>query len=254
MALSRYRIHAHKMSQGQSVKSEPSSIEQNDEKVQPPPPNQDDPAYQADNERDMADDTGSKGKGNLVTTQHGIIKRPKRVRKLRCKICNNVFNSTKEWNKHYEENHPLLPCLDCGKMFRNPKSLYHHRYTHTKTTVIFPCTKCEQVFPFVSQLESHIFTHRKVKHFPCTATSCQKVFKTEWNRLTHEKSHSTPKTQCTQCDYSTNDLRYLKQHMRVHSDVCKHKCPQCGQGFHFYEQMKRHFAKPCAAHKAERNN
>ena len=167
------------MSQGQTVKSEPSSSEQNDEEVHPPPPNQDDPAYQADNECDTADDTGTKGKGKLVTTQHGIIKRPKRVRKFKCKICNNVFNSMKEWNKHYEENHPLLPCLDCGKMFCNPRSLYHHRYTHTKTMAIFPCTKCDRVFPFISQLESHMFTHRKVKHFPCTASGCQKVFKTE---------------------------------------------------------------------------
>ena len=73
------------MSQGQTVKSEPNSSEQNNEEVHSPPPNQDDPAYQADNERDMADDTGTKGKGKLVTTQHGIIKRPKRVRKFKCK-------------------------------------------------------------------------------------------------------------------------------------------------------------------------
>ena len=251
MALSKCRLRAHKMSKGQAVKSEPSSSEQNDDDAHPPLSNQDNPAYQADNECDTAEDTGTKDKGKLITTQHGIIKRPKRVRNFKCKICNNVFNSMKEWNRHDEENHPLLPCLDCGKMFCNPTSLYRHRYMHTKTTPIFPCTKCDRVFPFISPLESHTFTHRKVKHFPCTAPGCQKVFKTEWNRRAHEKGHKTPETQCAHCDYSTNDLRYLKQHMRVHPDVCKHKCPHCGKGFHFYEQMKHHYAKLCVAPKAE---
>ena len=124
------------------------------------------------------------------------------------------------------------------RCFAIQQVLYRHRYMHTKTMAFFPCTKCDRVFPSSVQLELHMFTHRKVKHFPCTASGCQKVFKTEWNRCAHEKSHSTPETQCIYCDYSTNDLRYVKQHMRVHSDVCKHKCPHCGQGFCFYEQMK----------------
>ena len=77
MVPSKYQLQAHKMSQGQAVKSEPSSSEQNDDDAHPPLSNQDDPAYQADNEHDTVEDTGTKGKGKLITTQHGIIKRPK---------------------------------------------------------------------------------------------------------------------------------------------------------------------------------
>ena len=153
------------------------------------------------------------------------------MRKFHCKICNGIFTSTKEWNKHFEENHPLLSCQDCGKMFHSPTSLYQHHYVHNKIDKVFPCTKCECIFLFVSQLESHMFTHRKIKHFPCTMTSCNKTFKTEWNLHANEKSHQNPETKCEHCDYMTTDLRYLKQHSRVHSDVCKHSCPKCEKGF-----------------------
>ena len=135
------------------MKSEKSSSEEEDDETQHPFPNQDDPAYQADNEQDPGENVDSKGTSKLVTTQHGIIKWPKRVCKFKCKFCNDNFNSTKDWNKHYEENHPVLPCQDSEKMFCNPTSLYHHRYVHTKTDKVFPCTKCDRIFPFVSQLE-----------------------------------------------------------------------------------------------------
>ena len=110
---------------------------------------QEDAGNQDDNTQDS-----QQPKEKLVTTHHGLTKRPKRVRKFRCKICNGIFNSTREWNKHYEENHPILSCQDCGKMFRNPTSLYRHCYIHTKMDKIFPCPKCDHTFPFVGQLKS----------------------------------------------------------------------------------------------------
>ena len=69
-------------------------------------------------------------KGNFVTTDHGLPNKPKHVRKFKCKVCDDIFDSTKEWNRHYEATHPLLSCSDCDKTFLNPTSLYRHRYTH----------------------------------------------------------------------------------------------------------------------------
>ena len=205
-----------------------------------------DSAYQGDNEQDDDDDGKSvKPKGKLTTTEHGIVKRPKKVRKFKCKICDCIFGSTKLWNRHYEETHPQIPCDDCGKMFRNPTSLYRHRYTHTKVEEIYPCTKCERVFPFSSQLSSHMFSHRKVSHFPCTHSGCKKTFKTKWNRNAHERGHKSEVMQCPYCNYSTKDLRYMKQHSQVHEDTYKYHCEKCNKGFKFYEQIKRHRTKVC---------
>ena len=208
-----------------------------------------DDAYQGDNEQEDVPvekkDKPAKRKGMLVTTRHGIIKRPKRVRKFRCKICDTIFDSTKAWNQHYKSTHPQIPCQDCGKLFRNPTSLYRHHYSHTKVDGVFPCEKCEKIFPFESQLTSHMYTHRKVSHFLCTHEGCKKTFKTEWNRRAHEKSHQNDPIQCPNCDYVTKDERYMKQHSRVHEDVYKYHCANCRKGFKFYEQIKRHRVKPC---------
>ena len=128
-------------------------------------------------------------KGSFVTTHHGLPNKPKRARKFRCKICDGIFNSTKEWNCHYEATHPLLTCSDCDKTFRNPTSLYRHRYSHTRTENLYPCPQCTAVFTFSSQLSLHMFQHRKVNHFPCSYNGCNKAFKTEWNRRAHKKSY-----------------------------------------------------------------
>ena len=91
-------------------------------------------------------------KDTFVTTHHGLPNEPKCISKFRCKVCDGIFNSTKEWNHHYESNYPLLTCDDCDKTFRNLMSLYRHRYTHTKTENMYSCPQCTCVFPLSIQL------------------------------------------------------------------------------------------------------
>ena len=184
-------------------------------------------------------------KGNFVTTHHGLPNKPKCVRNFKCKVCDEIFGSTREWNCRYEASHPLLSCSDCDKTFWNPTSLYRHRYTHTKTENVYPFPQCAAVFPFHSQLKSHMFKHRKISHFPCSYHGCKKAFKTDWNRCAHERSHQNKETKCNHCDYTTTNLRYLKQHECVHSDTPTYTCKNCNKGFRFYEQKKGHDKKGC---------
>ena len=212
-------------------------------------------AYNADTEGegDVQNEPVKPKRGKFTVNHHGL-KKAKRVRHFKCKLCDEVFTNTKDCNTHYADNHPMIPCETCGRYFRNPSSLHRHRYVHTKTENIFPCTKCERVFPFESQLASHMFKHRKVSHFPCTADGCKKSFKQESDRRAHELSHTGPLLKCGDCDYSTRDKRYLKQHSRVHSGRFVCSCPKCGQGFRFYEQKTRHIAKPCKKDKETSNS
>ena len=202
-------------------------------------------AYNADTEGegDMQDEPVKPKRGKLTVDHHGL-KKTKRVRHFKCKLCDKVFTSTKDWNTHYADNHPMIPCETCSRYFRNPSSLHRQRYVHTKTENIYPCTKCERVFPFESQLASHMFKHRKVSHFPCTADGCKKFFKHESDRRVHELAHTGPLLKCDDCDYSTRDKQYLKQHSQVHSAKLVCFCSKCGKGFRFYEQKTRHIAKP----------
>ena len=203
-------------------------------------------AYNADTEGEGdAQDEPVKPKEGKLTVNHHRLKKTKRVRHFKCKLCDKVFTSTKDWNTHYADNHPMIPCETCGHYFRNPSSLHRHRYVHTKTENIYPCTKCECVFPFESQLALHMFKHHKVTHFPCTTEGCKKFFKRESDRRAHELAHTGPLLKCDNCDYSTRDKRYLKQHSQEHSAKLVCFCSKCGKGFWFYEQKSRHIVKPC---------
>ena len=204
-------------------------------------------AYNADTEGEgeAPDEEPAKPKRGKLTVAHHGLKKTKRVRHFKCKLCDEVFVSTKDWNTHYTDNHPMIPCETCGHHFRNPSSLYRHRYVHTKMEDTYPCTKCERVFPFESQLASHMFKHRKVAHFLCTAEGCKRFFKQESDRRAHEISHTGLLLKCDHCDYSTRDNHYLKQHSQVHSAKLVCFCSKCGKGFRFYEQKTHHIAKPC---------
>ena len=116
-------------------------------------------AYNADTEGDTPHEEPVKPKRGKLSVAHHGLKKTKRVRHFKCKLCDEVFESTKDWNTHYADIYPMIPCETCGHYFRNPSSLHWHRYVHTKMEGIYPCTKCEQVFPFESQLKSHMFKH-----------------------------------------------------------------------------------------------
>ena len=100
-------------------------------------------------------------------------------------------------------------------------------------------------FLFLSQLKSHMFKHQKVAHFLCTKDGCKWFFKRELDRCAHVKGHTGLLLKCEECNYSTTDKQYLKQHSHVHCSEFVCFCPKCGKGFKFYEQKTRHLAKPC---------
>ena len=138
-----------------------------------------------------------------------------------------------EYNRHYLSNHPPLKCQDCNKMFTNPTSLQRHRYNHTKTEGTFTCHRCRKIFPFWSQLQSHKFTHKRISHFPCASDGCNKSFKRKSDLVAHAEAHKKIKHSCEHCTYTTFNKRYLKQHLKVHSDDTKYNCAKCGKGFKF---------------------
>ena len=98
---SRSRLRAQNMITGKtgkvmSTSSEDSSVSESEtvdhgKQDKQPAKTDEEEAYQADNEADEQ----PQPKGWLVTTNHGIIKRPQKTRKFRCKVCDQVFDSTK---------------------------------------------------------------------------------------------------------------------------------------------------------------
>ena len=103
-------------------------------------------------------------KSEFITVTHGIRK-TKKIRRFRCKLCSVVTESQAAANKHYRTNHPPIKCPDCDTIFNNPNSLRRHKYTHLEMNYL--CRTCGKRFPFESDLANHRLKHRRNPGFMC---------------------------------------------------------------------------------------
>ena len=61
-------------------------------------------------------DTKEKIIGTFVTKTIGIRKH-KKDRNVKCRLCGDSFANMKELNKHHHSDHNIQFCADCGKGF-----------------------------------------------------------------------------------------------------------------------------------------
>ena len=78
-------------------------------------------------------------------------------RKIKCKMCTEIFSSVKDLNTHHKNDHGIVSCTKCDKHFNTQSSLDKHSYTHGDLK--FNCELCGKCFPFESRLEQHMLTH-----------------------------------------------------------------------------------------------
>ena len=84
-------------------------------------------------------------KGTLVT--HSFeLKKYKRPRRFKCKICGESATSVKDLNAHHRSTHNVQFCDDCGKGFSTKSALEKHIYIHKELR--FVCDRCGMGFPF----------------------------------------------------------------------------------------------------------
>ena len=163
-----------------------------------------------------------------------------------CSMCGEKFPTSTSYIKHYSETHLPLPCIDCPKVFSNPLSLQKHRYHHTGQQL--KCGKCNHTFPFESQLRDHRKTHFKQKPHWCSYPNCDVEATHLYDLKKHEHIHLKKQHKCPDCDYTTQDIRYLNQHKKVHSDINMYQCAKCNKTFRFYMQKKCHHCRTSFPH------
>ena len=153
-----------------------------------------------------------------------------------CFLCGDKFPSTKTYNTHFKSMHDGLTCRDCGCDFNSPLSLKKHSYTHKDLD--FKCRHCEKQFPFRSQMLQHQSTHDPAIQFYCAKENCMRSYSHTSDLKLHVEQQHTASTsfRCTHCDYTSKDIRNLRQHELVHSEVCPYTCSKCNKSFHFSMQ------------------
>ena len=176
-----------------------------------------------------------------------LKKKNKKLRKVRCKICNASCEGVKSLNEHHRSEHDIQFCSDCGKGFATQTALDKHSYVHGELN--FVCETCGKAFPFDSRLQQHKLTHFDVRHY-CMRNGCKKYFKSigDLNRhvLTHNKSIYY---YCDYCTYKNLDKRNTESHMRVHVvGNERYVCNSCDKPFRFNTQYRRHLRDGCNLH------
>ena len=169
---------------------------------------------------------------------------PKR-RKIKCKMCDEIFSSVRDLNLHHKQDHDIVKCLKCDKYFSTQSSLDKHSYSHGELK--YNCELCGKCFPFQSRLDQHMMVHINNK-LSCPKKSCDRQFKSIWDLNRHMNSHTKGGWyHCDHCDYKNKDKRNTDSHMRTHSteEEYRYECDKCGKKMSFSTQYKHHREQGC---------
>ena len=189
-------------------------------------------------------ETGSIVKGKLVTRSFEL-KKYKRPRRFKCKICGELTTSVKDLNAHHRSTHDVQFCDECGKGFSTRSALEKHIYIHKE--LHFVCDRCGMGFPFESRLSQHKITHRTYASLKCMKKNCYRCFKNVGDLNRHVRQHKQGNWfYCDFCEYKNKDKRNTDSHQRVHVvEDEKYSCERCKERFRFSTQKLRHLKKGC---------
>ena len=185
----------------------------------------------------------------VVKMKEYKLKKSKPDRKYSCRMCTRMVKSASELLLHHQKKHGIVYCKFCQKAFNNQLSLSRHEYKHTLERK-YKCKLCKESFPFQSQLTYHMRTHRKRCSFFCVFPKCGRKFKNHGDLNRHAITHNKKVYKCPDCKYSNPDKRNFESHRLTHSDIEPYSCPQCGEGFRFNTQKRRHM-KSCTGKRSD---
>ncbi|XP_036375945.1 zinc finger protein 271-like [Megalops cyprinoides] len=129
-------------------------------------------------------------------------------------------------------------CPQCGKNFRQSRTLIQHQRTHTGERP-YQCSQCGKSFRYVSRLTSHQQIHTGERPYQCS--QCGNSFKRSTDLIQHQRTHTGERPyQCSQCGKSFRHSAGLIEHLRTHTGERPYHCTQCGKSFRNSCSLRRH--------------
>ena len=148
--------------------------------------------------------------------------------KKSCQDCEECFTHYKDYKSHTQLHNSTgsFMCHLCTKHFpSNARLNYHVQYVHS-TNKPYKCDKCEKSYKRKAELQEHEeMSHSTNFNYSCE--KCGKQFYGKKNLALHMKTHYSDdekKHVCNVCGHRFAKIKFLKNHMTVHSDVRKYAC------------------------------
>ena len=96
--------------------------------------------------------------------------------------------------------------------------------------------KCNKGFHFESELAAHKWKHTADQGLACFHANCRKRFKRSSELNAHLKNHMGKPIKCDYCTYLNKDIRNVRAHTRIHTNVQSFVCSKCGKKFKWDSQ------------------
>lgn len=193
---------------------------------------------------------------------------------VKCDICDKIFANVAYMKRHLKRHKDInFTCLECGKKYKDLKTLSEHQKTHIKDYVkpeykcencpksfcsaykrechfksehlgmkkVFLCQTCGKSFTTNKTLQQHVNSHKGIKPYECS--KCGKCFTYESALNDHLFIHVEAKTflcEYPDCKKAFRQRSALKMHEKIHKNPNQFECSQCGRGFTQKQALQRH--------------
>ena len=142
-------------------------------------------------------------------------------------------------------------CAQCGKIFKQIKSLKEHVKIHDDPQFQCNFEGCDKKF----HLKTNLKAHNDVVHLKAKSVSCDICYKLFYNLSqlrSHMEQHSLDKHVCEHCSSEFSSSKTLREHIKFkHSDPNSlPTCTVCHKTFSTPQNLKSHFSR---VHMQERN-
>ena len=166
---------------------------------------------------------------------------------ITCELCGKEVRK-KNMKRHLEITHgkdpekkraqrEKLPCELCGKEIRI-SSMSNHLLRHARPDKKETCSICGEQKTSVKQ---HMLNVHGIGE-PLLKVSCHvcgKIFKSKFHLTAHLRTHEE-KRPCTVCGAQVKQMKNHMSEFHTPNDQKKHKCPDCGKGFHQTTKLAQH--------------
>ncbi|XP_041830919.1 zinc finger protein 572-like isoform X2 [Melanotaenia boesemani] len=165
-----------------------------------------------------------------------------------CTECGKTFSQGSNLCRHlrlvHSESRDVKRhlCTQCEKSFKEKGALRkHQRSKHLQELFRYPCPSCGKMVS-AATMARHKLMHTGEKPFKCSASDCDKFFRSTSEVKRHVLvHHSTQRPfKCDTCGKGFIGKSYLDAHVKIHSGEKPFACSICGKRFPKAYSMLRH--------------
>jgi KRAB domain-containing zinc finger protein len=150
---------------------------------------------------------------------------------LECNVCTKAYPTYYDLKRHTESVHGCRRFVcehdDCHKVFKSAVGLSNHNKEH-QGQFSYLCQYCGKGFSYKTDYKEHKLKHEGKKTFTCS--KCGKCFhiKENMKRRFLQCGNKQRSFSCDICGKKLRCERYLKEHLKGHSNPDQYQCATCG--------------------------